>query len=146
MRTTAATFGSRKTTKPQAGQCGRGLPSLQSYDAVILDNVARASLSERQQGAIEHAVGEMGLGLIMIGGDRSFGAGEWRGSPVEDALPVEMEIKQEEVIPDGCLVMIVHSSEMGEGNAMAIKVCKKAVRPLQHVAHNNTTCTIDYYV
>lgn len=101
--------------------------ALQGYDAVILDDVARASLSERQQAAIESAVGDMGIGLVMIGGERSFGPGEWRGSPVEAALPVEMDIKQEEVIPDGALVMIIHSCEMPEGNAAAIKVCKKAV-------------------
>lgn len=101
--------------------------ALQNYDAVILDDVARTSLSERQQAAIESAVGDMGIGLIMIGGERSFGAGEWRGSPVEAALPVEMDIKQEEVIPDGALIMIIHSCEMPEGNAAAIKVCKKAI-------------------
>jgi uncharacterized membrane protein len=101
--------------------------ALQGYDAVILDDVARSSLSERQQAAIESAVGDMGLGLIMIGGERSFGAGEWRGSPVEAALPVEMDIKQEEVIPDGALVMIIHSCEFEDGNAAAIKVAKKAV-------------------
>jgi uncharacterized membrane protein len=101
--------------------------ALQGYDAVILDDVARTSLSERQQVAIEKAVGDMGIGLIMIGGERSFGPGEWRGSPVEAALPVEMDIKQEEVIPDGALVMVIHSCEFAEGNAAAVKVCKKAV-------------------
>lgn len=101
--------------------------ALQGYDAIILDDVARGSLSERQQAAIESAVGNMGIGLIMIGGERSFGAGEWRGSPVESALPVEMDIKQEEVIPDGALVMVIHSCEYAEGNAAAIKVTKKAV-------------------
>ncbi|MCO5166828.1 MAG: glutamine amidotransferase [Planctomycetes bacterium] len=101
--------------------------ALQGYDAVILDDVARPSLSARQQAAIEQAVGDMGIGLIMIGGERSFGAGEWRGSPVEKALPVEMDIKQEEVIPDGALVMIIHSCEFEEGNAAAIKVVNKAI-------------------
>jgi len=103
---------------------------LQGYDAVVLDDCERPSFSERQQEAIESAVANMGVGLVMIGGERSFGAGEWRGSPVESALPVEMDIKQEEVIPDGALCMIMHSTEMPEGNAMAIKVCKKAVDSL----------------
>lgn len=101
--------------------------ALQGYDAVILDNVERSALSENQQRAIEKACGDMGTGLIMIGGERSFGAGEWRGSPIEAALPVEMDIKQEETIPDGALVMIIHSCEFPDGNALAIKVCKKAV-------------------
>ena len=103
---------------------------LQAYDAVILDDVDRPSFSEAQQLAIESAVGNMGVGLIMIGGERSFGAGEWRGSPVEQALPVEMDIKQEEVIPDGALAIILHSCEMPEGNALALKVCQKSVDSL----------------
>ncbi len=101
--------------------------ALQGYDCVILDNVRASSLSERQQSALATACGDMGVGLIMIGGDRSFGAGEWAKTPIEEALPVEMEIKQEEVIPDGALCMIIHSCEFPDGNALAVKVCKKAV-------------------
>lgn len=108
---------------------------LQSYDAIILDDVAAPSLSASQQEGIEQAVGDMGLGLIMIGGPRSFGPGEWRGSPVERALPVEMDIKQEEVIPDGALVMIMHSCEIEQGNAMAIKVCQRAIDGLSAKDH-----------
>ena len=100
---------------------------LQRYHAVILDNVERGRFSERQQQAIEIAVNKQGVGLVMIGGEEGCGAGAWRGSPVEVALPVNMEIKQEEVIPDGALVMIIHSCELPEGNAAAVKVCKRAV-------------------
>ncbi|RMG12100.1 MAG: VWA domain-containing protein [Planctomycetota bacterium] len=103
---------------------------LQAYDAIILDDVSRDRFSQAQQRSIERAVADMGLGLVMIGGTRSFGAGEWRGSPVERALPVEMDIKQEEVIPDGALIQIMHSCEMADGNAMAIKVCKASVDSL----------------
>ena len=31
----------------------------------------------------------------------------------------EMDIKQEQVIPDGALMMVMHSCEMAEGNAIA---------------------------
>ena len=103
---------------------------LQSYDAIILDDVAKPAFSQNQLKNIETAVADMGIGLIMIGGARSFGAGEWRNTPVEKALPVEMDIKQEQVIPDGALMMVMHSCEMAEGNAMAIQVCQKAVDTL----------------
>ncbi|MGE0710637.1 MAG: glutamine amidotransferase [Planctomycetota bacterium] len=103
---------------------------LQTYDAIILDDVAKPAFSESQLKNIETAVADMGIGLIMIGGARSFGAGEWRHTPVEKALPVEMDIKQEQVIPDGALMMIMHSCEMAEGNAMAIQVCQKSVDAL----------------
>ncbi|MBL4845193.1 MAG: VWA domain-containing protein [Planctomycetes bacterium] len=100
---------------------------LQGFDAVILDDVARPAFSDKQLKNIETAVADMGIGLIMIGGARGFGAGEWRNTPVEKALPLEMDIKQEQVIPDGALALVIHSCEMAEGNAMAINVCQKAV-------------------
>lgn len=103
---------------------------LQGYDAMILDDVARPAFSEVQLKNIETAVNSMGIGLVMIGGARGFGAGEWRNTPVERALPVEMDIKQEQVIPDGALGLVIHSCEMAEGNAMAINVCQKAVDSL----------------
>ena len=103
---------------------------LQGFDAVILDDVARPAFSDKQLKNIETAVADMGIGLIMIGGARGFGAGEWRNTPVEKALPVEMDIKQEQVIPDGALGLVIHSCEMAEGNAMAISVCQKAVDSL----------------
>lgn len=103
---------------------------LQGFDAVILDDVARPAFSEKQLKNIETAVADMGIGLIMIGGARGFGAGEWRNTPVEKALPLEMDIKQEQVIPDGALGLVIHSCEMAEGNAMAINVCQKAVDSL----------------
>lgn len=103
---------------------------LQGFDAVILDDVARPAFSDKQLKNIETAVADMGIGLIMIGGARGFGAGEWRNTPVEKALPVEMDIKQEQVIPDGALGLVIHSCEMAEGNAMAINVCQKAVDSL----------------
>ena len=51
--------------------------------------------------SIEFAVANEGIGLVMIGGEHSFGAGDWRDTPVEKALPVEMDIKQETTVPDG---------------------------------------------
>ena len=42
---------------------------------------------------LEANVHDMGGGLVMLGGPDSFGAGRWMNSPVEKALPVDMQIK-----------------------------------------------------
>ena len=52
----------------------------------------------------------------MIGGPYGFGAGGWQGTPVEQALPVDCEIKSVQVQGKGGLVLIMHASEMAEGN------------------------------
>jgi hypothetical protein len=72
----------------------------------------------------------MGAGLIMLGGDKSFGAGGWRNTPVEKALPVDMEIKSMKVTGKGALVMIMHASEIAEGNYWQKVVAQEALKTL----------------
>lgn len=104
--------------------------ALQSYDAVILDDVPRDAFTNAQMDAIEFAVNNEGLGLVMIGGEHSFGAGDWRDTPVEKALPVEMDIKQETVVPNGALVMVMHSCEFADGNRWGIQICQASIDTL----------------
>jgi uncharacterized membrane protein/Mg-chelatase subunit ChlD len=112
---------------PQFPQQASGL---QIYDAVILDDVPRDAFSTAQMEAIEFAVANEGIGLVMLGGEHSFGAGDWRDTPVEKALPVEMDIKQETTVPDGALCMVMHSCEFPDGNRWGIQVCQASIDTL----------------
>jgi uncharacterized membrane protein len=100
------------------------------YEAIILSNVAAHEISEDQMKIFESLVKDVGLGFVMIGGEDSFGAGGYQGTPVERLLPVDMEIKQRKVLPNGALAMVVHSCELGNGNQWAIKVIQRAIRIL----------------
>jgi hypothetical protein len=66
----------------------------------------------------------------MIGGEDSFGAGGYQGTPAERLLPVDMEIKQRKVLPNGALAMVVHSCELSNGNFWANQVIQQAIRIL----------------
>jgi hypothetical protein len=63
----------------------------------------------------------------MVGGNQSFGAGGWQATAVEEALPVNCEIKAVEVQSKGGLVMILHGCEMPQGNDWEKKIAKLAV-------------------
>ena len=106
------------------------LRDYQAYESVILSNVPASRMDQVQQRAIESAVRDLGMGLLMIGGPDSFGAGGWQNTPVENALPLDMEIKQRRVIPSGALVLIMHSTEMPQGNYWAQQVSEEAIRVL----------------
>ena len=83
---------------------------LQNYDAVILANVPRgpSGISEEQQKMLATYVHDMGGGLVMIGGEESFGAGGWGGSKLEEVLPVNMDIPAALQVPKGhALVMAI---------------------------------------
>src|SRR5690606_11295879 len=48
---------------------------LQAYDSIILNNVNAGDLTPDQFKLLAHAVENLGIGLVMIGGENSFGAG-----------------------------------------------------------------------
>lgn len=103
---------------------------LQPYDAVILANVPKESFTEAQHELLASNCHDMGAGLIMLGGRDSFGAGGWMNTPVEKALPVDMQIKALKVQGLGAMVLIMHASEIPEGNYWQKVVAKAAVNAL----------------
>lgn len=121
-----------------------GLEQLRPYDCVILANMPAASvnlgaggvvqsaegLSERQMEMIARNTHDLGAGLMMIGGPESFGPGGYNDSPIEKALPVDMEVKSLKVNAKGALVCIFHASEIPEGNYWQKVVAKEAIRVL----------------
>lgn len=103
------------------------LRDFQNYDSVILNNVAANELSQEQMKAIEAAVHGLGMGFIMIGGENSFGPGGYNDSPIEKILPVDMEIKNEKILPQGALVTIIHTVEIPQGEMWAEKITQAAL-------------------
>ena len=106
------------------------LAQLQPFDAVILANVPKDAFTEAQHQLFESSVHDMGAGLIMLGGRDSFGAGGWMNTPVEKALPVDMQIKALKVQGLGAMVMIMHASEIAEGNYWQKVVAKAALNAM----------------
>ena len=103
---------------------------LSKFDSIILANVPADSLSEEQQKVIRSNTHDQGCGLIMVGGPQGFGAGGWQNTEVEKALPVTMDIKSMKVESKGGLVLMMHASEIAEGNAWQRKIAKLAIEKL----------------
>ncbi|MCH8215904.1 MAG: VWA domain-containing protein [Planctomycetes bacterium] len=106
------------------------LSQLMDVDAIILANTDSSQFSFAQQELISRYVTELGGGLVMVGGDRSFGAGGWIGSPLADVLPVDMDPPQKKQMPKGALVLVMHSCEMPQGNYWGQQVAVAAVNTL----------------
>ncbi len=119
---------------PSGVESGDPLPTdlaeLQQYDAVILGNVPKDSFTESQIQMLETNCHDMGAGLVMLGGPNSFGAGRWNKTPVEKALPVDMEIKAMKILGKSALVMVMHASEIPEGNYWQKVVSQEALKTL----------------
>jgi uncharacterized membrane protein len=103
---------------------------LSDFDCVILANVPADEVTEQQQEVLRSNTHDQGCGLIMIGGPDSFGAGGWQKTPVEKALPVDCDINSLKVEGKGGLVLIMHASEMADGNMWQKKIAKLAIEKL----------------
>jgi uncharacterized membrane protein len=80
------------------------------YNAIILDNVSGRSISFSTMEQIERYVKDTGGGLIMIGGDTSFGAGYYKKTPVEKALPVFMDTPTDIKLSELYLIFVIDKS------------------------------------
>ncbi|MBL8956155.1 MAG: VWA domain-containing protein [Myxococcaceae bacterium] len=72
------------------------LDQLDDVGAVVLEDVEAGRLSETGLHVLSQFVKEAGGGLVMTGGKHSFGEGGYRKSPVEDLLPVSLEVREEQ--------------------------------------------------
>ncbi len=106
------------------------LAELQSYDAVFLCNIAAGDLGRDRMRLMASAVRDFGVGLVCVGGDQSYAAGAYRDTPLEEALPVNMNLDSKKVLPKGALAMLMHGMEFNNGNQVARDVALGALDAL----------------
>lgn len=88
---------------------------LDGYQAVVLDDVAIADASPRFWQALVAAVQDRGLGLLVLGGERSFARGGYRASVLESVLPVVSEPAALDQ-PVSIVFAVDKSGSMGRGS------------------------------
>ena len=84
--------------------------SLATYDSVVLVDVPRSRLTDRQMAALQVYVRDLGKGLVMIGGPDSYGAGGYQKTPLEETLPVDMGVRDRQKQPDVALIVVIDQS------------------------------------
>jgi hypothetical protein len=91
------------------------LPLLAKFQAIILVDVPARQLSNQQMEALQTYVRDLGGGLIAVGGPTSYGVGGYYHTPLEELLPVSMQIKDEQRRPSLAIVFIIdHSGSMSD--------------------------------
>lgn len=105
------------------------LPSLAQYDSVVLVDVPARMLGNNQMANLQAYVHDLGGGLVVVGGPTSYGVGGYFHTPLEAALPVEMQIKDEMRRPSlGIVFIIDHSGSMSDasGGVEKLELAKEA--------------------
>ncbi len=112
-------------------QAPASLEQLGDYSGVILADTPARALPPDLIEVLPVYVRELGRGLAMIGGVDSFGAGGYRRTPIEDALPVSLDPLDTAEQPDLALVMVIDRSgsmdESGGTGRTKLDLAKEAV-------------------
>jgi uncharacterized membrane protein/Mg-chelatase subunit ChlD len=97
-------------TRLSPAQTPNTLTDLAKYDAIVLANVRADALPEGAMEALPVFVRDLGRGLVMLGGAESFGAGGYLRTPLEEAMPVDMDVRDKELEANLALVLAVDKS------------------------------------
>ena len=102
------------------------LADLQNYELLILSNVPATSLSQLQMEMARTYVQELGGGLIMLGGEQSFGLGGYYKTALEEVLPVRSDFEKEKETPSIAMMLVIDKS--GSMGGEKIEMAKSAAR------------------
>jgi uncharacterized membrane protein len=101
-----------------ADRAPANLAELVAYDAIVLVDVPAEALGARSA-ILQSYVRDLGRGLIAVGGERAYGPGGYAGTPLEELLPVRMDLRNGVVNPPVSLVFAIDKSgsmaESGSG-------------------------------
>ncbi len=108
---------------------------LSNYASVILVDINAKRLTPRKMEALQSYVRDLGGGLVAIGGPESYGMGGYFKTPLEETLPVDMQIKDEERFPSVSIVIVIDRSgsmAAAEGGLSKIQLASEgAVRVVE---------------
>lgn len=86
------------------------LDALSEYDTVVLASVSTDALGAERQQMLQSFVRDLGHGLVMLGGDLSYGAGGYMRSTLEQVLPVTMDVRTSEQRASIAMTFLVDKS------------------------------------
>lgn len=117
-----------------ASSRGTSLPPLSNFSLVIFNNVPYENIARSSSGGLGAYV-RGGGGFIMLGGNRSFGLGGFKDTPIEELLPVELLPPQtiKKRLNLGIQLVIDKSRSMAENEKLeyAKEAARETVRNLK---------------
>ena len=119
------------------------LSSYLPYQAIIFDNVPAHEVGEAKMTVIEQAVKHFGTGFMMVGGEQSYGLGGYYKTPVENLLPVVMDVQGEKEMPSLGLVLVIDRSGSMMGSKMLLAK-EAAARSIELLRDDDTLGVIAF--
>ncbi|MFH0901718.1 MAG: VWA domain-containing protein [Pseudomonadota bacterium] len=113
----------------------RSAKELVHYDLLLLSDLASAFLGPVQVRAIKEYVRDHGGGLIVAGGEDSFGGGDYQGTQIERLLPVRLEGKKD--IEQAQVALVLAIDRSGSMAGEKIDMAKESARATAEVLESS---------
>lgn len=103
------------------------LDDWRAFDGAVLLDVPAIALTTPQQEAMERAVADLGMGLLILGGPNSFGPGGYLETPLDRISPISSRVPRD--APEATLVFVLDRSgsmQQQVGDMTRLDVAKEA--------------------
>ena len=104
--------------------------SLARWQAVALVDVSAAELGHERMQALATATRDLGIGLAAFGGTNTFGPGGLAGTPLEQALPVDMKVANPQVKTPVAVMLVMETVESPAGDLVLRGAARQLVANL----------------
>lgn len=107
------------------------LATLSSYQSIVLVNIPARNLGNTKMRVLQSYVRDLGGGLVVVGGPNAYGVGGYFQTPLEEILPVEMQLKDQERLPQLTVVYVIDKSgsmaDTSVGGIPKVELAKEAI-------------------
>ncbi len=108
-----------------------GNPALLDYDSIVLANVSASQLSNARMNNLNTYVRDLGGGLVVVGGPAAYAPGGYFQTPLEEALPVEMQLRDQQRLPQLTIAYVIDRSGSmsiaGASGVANLELAKEAI-------------------